>query len=248
MNILVPVKRVIDYQQRIRLNKDRTDVEKTNVKMSMNPFDEIALEAALQLREQGVATSICAVSIGSADSQETLRNALAMGADKAILVETTADAEPLLVAQILQKIVAQEHSELVLLGKQAIDNDCGQVPQMLAGLLAWSQATYASNIAYADDRFIVTREIDGGLETLSLSKPAVISADLRLNKPRFVSLPNIMKARAKPIEVIKLDTLALNYQPRLTVLKVEEPTRKRSCVKLTDFNELMTKLTEVGLI
>ena len=188
------------------------------------------------------------MSIGSADSQETLRNALAMGADKAILVETTADAEPLLVAQILQKIVAQEHSELVLLGKQAIDNDCGQVPQMLAGLLAWSQATYASNIAYADDRFIVTREIDGGLETLSLSKPAVISADLRLNKPRFVSLPNIMKARAKPIEVIKLDTLALNYQPRLTVLKVEEPTRKRSCVKLTDFNELMTKLTEVGLI
>ena len=240
MNILVPIKRVIDYQQRIRLNKDRTDVEKTNVKMSMNPFDEIALEAALQLREQGVATSVCAVSIGSADSQETLRTALAMGADKAILVETNSDAEPLL--------VAQENSELVLLGKQAIDNDCGQVPQMLAGLLAWPQATYASTIAYDKGRFVVTREIDGGLETVSLAKPAVISADLRLNKPRFVSLPNIMKARSKPIEAIKCDALGIQYQPRLTVLNVEEPTRKRSCVKLTDFNELMSTLTEAGLV
>ena len=248
MNILVPIKRVIDYQQRIRLNKDRTDVEKTNVKMSMNPFDEIALEAALQLREQGVATSVCAVSLGSADSQETLRTALAMGADKAILVETNSDAEPLLVAQILQKIVAQENSELVLLGKQAIDNDCGQVPQMLAGLLAWPQATYASTIAYDKGRFVVTREIDGGLETVSLAKPAVISADLRLNKPRFVSLPNIMKARSKPIEAIKCDALGIQYQPRLTVLNVEEPTRKRSCVKLTDFNELMSTLTEAGLV
>lgn len=248
MNILVPVKRVIDYQQRVRLNKDRTDVEKTNVKMSMNPFDEIALEAAIQMKEKGVAAEICAVSIGPLTSQETLRHALAMGADKGILVETLSDVESLLVAQILQKIVVQESSSLVLLGKQAIDSDCNQVPQMLAGLLSWSQATCASHIENQPDAFIVTREIDGGLEMLSLTKPAVISADLRLNKPRFVSLPNIMKARSKPIEIIKVDTLLLNGSAHLTVLAIEEPVRERSCIQLNNFNELMLKLNEAGLL
>lgn len=248
MKILVPVKRVIDYQQRVRLNKDRTDVEKNNVKMSMNPFDEIALEAAIQLKEKGIASEICAVSIGPLEAQETLRHALAMGADKALLIVTSSDIEPLLVAQVLQKIVLQQNSSLVLSGKQAIDNDCNQVPQMLAGLLSWSQATFASHIDYQNDRFMVTREIDGGLETLSLSKPAVISADLRLNKPRFVSLPNIMKARAKPIETIQLDALALHNHPQLTTLEIEEPMRKRSCIKLNHFNELMTTLNEAGLL
>lgn len=248
MNILVPVKRVIDYQQRVRLNKERTDVEKNNVKMSMNPFDEIALEAAIELKEKGIASEICAVSIGSLESQETLRHALAMGADKAILIVASNDIEPLLVAQVLQHIVLQYSSSLVLLGKQAIDNDCNQVPQMLAGLLSWPQATFASCIDYQNDHFIVTREIDGGLETLMLSKPAVISADLRLNKPRFVSLPNIMKARTKPIEILQLDALALYDQPQLATLEIEEPIRKRSCVKLNHFNELMAILNKEGLL
>ena len=248
MNILVPVKRVIDYHVRVRVNKEQTDVEKNNVKMSMNPFDEIALEAALQLKEQGHAEKIILVTIGAQDSQETLRQGLAMGADEAILVETEDECESLHIAKVLQKIIQQQRSELVLLGKQAIDNDCNQVGQMLAGLLQWPQATFASEISYADAEFTVIREVDGGLETVKLAKPAVITADLRLNKPRFVSLPNIMKAKSKPLQTIKLSELELNFKPHIKTLKIEAPPRKDAGIKVGDFDELMNKLSEASLL
>ncbi|PHQ79209.1 MAG: electron transfer flavoprotein subunit beta [Coxiella sp. (in: Bacteria)] len=248
MKILVPVKRVIDYHVRVRVNREHTDVVKDNVKMSMNPFDEIALEAALQLKEQGVATEVCLVSVGTQASQETLRHGLAMGADKAFLVETDEDPESLHIAKILQKIVADEQPELVLLGKQAIDNDCNQVGQMLAGLLDWSQATYASVIKYEGNRFVVTREVDGGLETISVAKPAVISADLRLNKPRFVSLPNIMKAKSKIITTLLLADMNLSFKPHVKILGLEEPPRKSAGIKVKDFAELMDKLKEADLV
>lgn len=248
MNILVPVKRVIDYHVRVRVNKEQTGVETNNVKMSMNPFDEIALEAALQLKEQGVANNIILVSIGTPESQETLRHGLAMGADKAICIETQDEYEPLHIASILQTIVTQENAELVLLGKQAIDNDCNQVGQMLAGLLNWSQATFASEIHYADSHFNVTREVDGGLETIRIACPAVITADLRLNKPRFVSLPNIMKAKSKPIQTIAAASLNLAIKPHVNTLKVEAPPRKQAGIKVANFNELMEKLSEASLI
>jgi electron transfer flavoprotein beta subunit len=248
MNILVPVKRVIDYHVRVRVNKEQTGVEMNNVKMSMNPFDEIALEAAIQLKEQGVATQIILVTVGTQDSQETLRHGLAMGADKAILVEVADECESLHIAKILQAIVTQENPKLVLLGKQAIDNDCNQVGQMLAGLLNWSQATFASELKYSDPHFTVVREVDGGLETIKIIKPAVITADLRLNKPRFVSLPNIMKAKSKPIQTIPLETLGLNFKAHVNTLKVEAPPRKNAGIKVADFNELMDKLSEASLI
>jgi electron transfer flavoprotein beta subunit len=248
MNILVPVKRVIDYHVRVRVNKEQTGVEMNNVKMSMNPFDEIALEAAIQLKEQGVANEITLVSVGSDASQETLRHGLAMGADKAILIEADEDCEPLHIAKILQKIVSDENSELVLLGKQAIDNDCNQVGQMLAGLLNWSQATFASEIKFNDPNFTVIREVDGGLETIEVAKPAIITSDLRLNKPRFVSLPNIMKAKSKPLNKIALADLGLQFKTHVQTLKVEEPPRKNAGIKVKDFNELMDKLSEASLI
>lgn len=248
MIILVPVKRVIDYHVRVRVNKEQTDVEKNNVKMSMNPFDEIALEAALQLKEQGHAEKVVLVTVGGHESQETLRHGLAMGADEAILVETTDDCESLHIAKILQHLTLQQQAELVLLGKQAIDNDCNQVGQMLAGLLQWPQATFASEIHYADAEFTVTREVDGGLETIKVAQPAIITADLRLNKPRFVSLPNIMKAKSKPLQIIPLGELNIAFKPHVTTLKVEAPPRKDAGIKVSNFNELMDKLGEASLL
>lgn len=248
MNILVPVKRVIDYHVRVRVKKDQTGVEQDNVKMSMNPFDEIALEAALQLKEQGHAEKITVVSVGTDSSQETLRHGLAMGADEGLLITTAELCEPLHIAKIFQKIVTENAFQLVLLGKQAIDDDCNQVGQMLAGLLNWPQATYASKIEYADKHVIVTREVDGGLETVKVSLPAVITADLRLNKPRFVSLPNIMKAKSKPLKTRSLGDLNLNFKPHVATLKVEAPPRKDAGIKVSSFDELMNKLNEASLL
>ncbi len=248
MNILVPIKRVVDYQVRVRVNREQTGVETAHVKMSMNPFDEIALEAALGLKEQGIADSVILVTVDSSVAQDILRHGLAMGADRAILVETLDECEPLHIAKILQKIVEQEQIQLVLLGKQAIDNDCNQVGQMLAGLLNWPQATNASKLQYSDAHFTVVREVDGGLETLRITTPAVITADLRLNKPRFVSLPNIMKAKSKPLQTIQLDTLNLNRQTHVSTLKVESPPRKQAGIKVGSFNELMQKLQEASLL
>ncbi len=248
MNVLVPIKRVIDHHVRVRVNAEETDVERNNVKMSMNPFDEIALEAALQLKEQGVVNEVCVITIADLASQETLRQGLAMGADKAILVESTHECEPLQVAKILQKIIKRDQPNLVLLGKQAIDNDCNQVGQMLAGLLGWSQGMFASKIIYENDCFNVTREIDGGLETLQLTKPAVISSDLRLNTPRFVSLPNIMKARAKPLEKIVLASLGLNFKTHVKTLRVESPPVKAAGIKVQNFSELMDHLAKADLL
>lgn len=248
MNILVPIKRVIDYHVRVRVNKEQTDVEKHNVKMSMNPFDEIALEAALQLREQGHAEKITIITIGPQASQETLRHGLAMGADDAVLVETENECESLHIAKILQHMVKERQIELVLLGKQAIDNDCNQVGQMLAGFMQWPQATFASDISYDHAMFTVTREVDGGLETIKLYKPAVITVDLRLNKPRFVSLPNIMKAKMKPLQTIKLNELDLDFKPHVRTLKVEAPPRKNAGIRVSNFDELMNKLKEASLL
>ncbi len=248
MRVLVAVKRVIDYRVRVRVNAAQTDVEKNNVKMSINPFDEIALEAALRFKERGIVSDICVVSIGSPESQEVLRHGLAMGADRAILVESAVECEPLHVAKILQKLAIRDQIELVLLGKQAIDNDSNQTGQMLAGLLHCSQGTFASEIKYENDCFIVTREIDGGLETVRLTKPAVITSDLRLNTPRFISMPNIMKARSKPLEIVSLESFNLKLKPHLKTLKVESPPVKKSGIKVANFLELMTRLKEAGLL
>jgi electron transfer flavoprotein beta subunit len=245
----VPVKRVVDYNVKIRVKADQTGVDIANVKMSMNPFDEIAVEEAVRLKEKGVATEIVAVSAGLAASAETIRTALAMGADRGILIETDVELQPLAVAKLLKAIVAKEAPGLVIMGKQAIDDDMNATGQMLAALLGWPQGTFASKVALAEGRISVTREVDGGLETVDLALPAVVTADLRLNEPRYASLPNIMKARKKPIETVTPAALGVDVTPRLSVLKVEEPGRRKAGAKVGSVVELVQKLrTEAKVI
>jgi len=242
MKVLVPVKRVVDYNVKVRVKADGSGVETANVKMSMNPFDEIAVEEAVRLKEAGVVKEILVVSCGTVASQETLRTALALGADRAILVETDADVQPLAVAKLLQAVVRKESPNFAILGKQAIDDDCNQTGQMLSALLGWSQATFASKVKIADGRAEVTREVDGGLETISVKLPAVITADLRLNEPRYVTLPNIMKAKKKPMETLKPDALGVDVSPRISTLKVEEPPKRKAGAKVPDAKTLVEKL------
>jgi electron transfer flavoprotein beta subunit len=242
MKILVPVKRVVDYNVKIRVKSDGSGVELANVKMSMNPFDEIAVEEALRLKEKGQATEIVCVSIGPPQAAETIRTGLAMGADRGILVKTDKVLEPLAVAKILKAIVEQEKPGLVILGKQAIDDDCNQTGQMLAGLLGWPQATFASKLAVEDGGFTVTREVDAGLEVIKLKAPALITTDLRLNEPRYASLPNIMKAKKKPIEALTPEALGVDVAPRVKTLKVVEPAKRKSGVKVKSVSELVDKL------
>ena len=242
MKVLVPVKRVVDYNVKVRVKADGSGVETANVKMSMNPFDEIAVEEAVRLKEAGVVKEILVVSCGTTASQETLRTALALGADRAILVETDAELQPLAVAKLLKAVVQKESPNFAILGKQAIDDDCNQTGQMLAALLGWSQATFASKVKIADGKAEVTREVDGGLETISVKLPAVITADLRLNEPRYVTLPNIMKAKKKPLETLKPDALGVDVSPRLATLKVEEPPKRKAGVKVPDAKALVEKL------
>jgi len=249
MKILVPVKRVVDYNVKIRVKSDGSGVETANVKMSMNPFDEIAVEEAVRLKEKGKATEIVAVSAGIAACQETIRTALAMGADRGVLIETDAELQPLAVAKLLRALVAREAPDLVIMGKQAIDDDMNATGQMLAALLGWAQGTFASKVELGDGRVTVTREIDGGLETVDLKLPAIVTADLRLNEPRYASLPNIMKARKKTIETVKPADLGVDVTPRLTVLKVEEPPKRKAGVKVASVAELVAKLrTEAKVI
>ena len=249
MKILVPVKRVVDYNVKVRVKADGSGVETANVKFSMNPFDEIAVEEAVRLKEAGKATEVVAVSIGPATAQETLRTALAMGADRAILVQTDAETQPLAVAKLLKALVDKEQPQLVVLGKQAIDDDCNQTGQMLAALLGWPQGTFASKVAPGDGVLTVTREIDGGLETIELKLPAVVTTDLRLNEPRYASLPNIMKAKKKPLDTVTPDALGVDVAPRLTTLKVVEPSKRKAGVKVPDVATLIDKLkTEARVI
>ncbi len=249
MKILVPVKRVIDYNVKVRVKSDNSGVELANVKMSMNPFDEIAIEEAIHIKEAGNAEEIIAVSIGPAQAQETLRTALAMGADRAILVKTDSEVGPLPVAKILKAIVEQEGPEIVLMGKQAIDDDCNQTGQMLAALLGWGQGTFASEVKMDGGSVNVTREIDGGLETLKLTLPAVITSDLRLNEPRYASLPNIMKAKRKPLEEKTPDDYGVDISARTKTLKVEEPDGRSAGVIVENVSELVSKLRdEAGVI
>jgi electron transfer flavoprotein beta subunit len=242
MKVLVAVKRVIDYNVKIRVKADNTGVETANVKMSMNPFDEIAVEEAVRLKEAGTATELVAVSMGVAQCQETIRTALAMGADRGILVETTQELQPLAVAKLLKALVEKEQPGLVIVGKQAIDDDSNQVGQMLAALLGWAQGTFASKLTLADGKATVVREVDGGLETVSVVTPAVITADLRLNTPRYASLPNIMKAKKKPIETLKVEDLGVDVAPRLKTVKVVEPPKRQAGVKVESVTELVNKL------
>jgi electron transfer flavoprotein beta subunit len=249
MKLLVPVKRVVDYNVKIRVKADRTGVETANVKMSMNPFDEIAVEEAVRMKERGLASEIIAVSAGVAACAETIRTALAMGADRGILIETEVELQPLAVAKLLKAVVAREQPGLVIMGKQAIDDDMNATGQMLAAMLGWPQGTFASKVALADGRVSVTREIDGGLETVELALPAVVTADLRLNEPRYASLPNIMKARKKPIETLTPEALGVDVTPRLAVLKVEEPGKRQAGMKVGSVAELVRKLrTEAKVI
>lgn len=249
MKLLVAVKRVIDYNVKVRVKGDETGVETANVKMSMNPFDEIAVEEAVRLHEAGTATEIVAVSMGVQQCQETIRTALAMGCDRGIHVKTDDELQPLAVAKLLAKIVEQESPDAVVLGKQAIDDDSNQTGQMLAGLLGWSQGTFASEIALADGKANVTREIDGGLQTVAINLPAVITTDLRLNEPRYASLPNIMKAKKKEIAEITPEELGVDIAPRLTTLKVTEPPQREGGIKVETVAELVNKLkNEVGVI
>jgi electron transfer flavoprotein beta subunit len=242
MKVLVAVKRVVDFNVKVRVKADNTGVETANVKMSMNPFDEIAVEAAVRLKEAGSATEIIAVSCGLQACQETLRTALAIGADRAILVETNEELQPLAVAKLLKAICQKESPQLVILGKQAIDDDSNQTGQMLAALLGWPQATFASKIELAPPGAKVTREVDGGLETISIKLPAVVTTDLRLNEPRYVTLPNIMKAKKKTLEMLKPDALGVDVSPRLTTLKVVEPAKRKAGVKVADAKALVDKL------
>ena len=242
MKILVPVKRVVDYNVKVRVKSDGSGVDIANVKMSMNPFDEIAIEEATRLREAGVAKEVVAVSCGPAQCQETLRTALAIGADRAILVESDAELQPLAVAKLLKALVDREKPDLVILGKQAIDDDANQTGQMLAALAGLPQGAFASKIAVADGRVQVTREVDGGLETISIALPAVVTADLRLNEPRYVTLPNIMKAKKKPLETVKPADLGVDVTPRLKTLKVAEPPARKAGVKVPDVATLVAKL------
>ena len=242
MKALVSVKRVVDYNVKVRVKSDGTGVDIANVKMSMNPFDEIAIEEAVRLREKGVLTEVIAVSCGAAQCQETLRTAMAIGADRGILVETTEELQPLAVAKLLKALVDREQPGLIILGKQAIDDDNNQTGQMLAALTDLPQATFASKVEVIDGRANVTREIDGGLETISLSLPAVITTDLRLNEPRYVTLPNIMKAKKKPLETIKPADLGVDVSPRLKTLKVSEPPKRGAGIKVPDVATLVAKL------
>ncbi len=249
MKVLVPVKRVVDYNVKIRVKADKTGVDLANVKMSMNPFDEIAVEEAVRLKEAGVATEVVAVSIGPAQAQETLRTALAMGADRGILVKTDDEVQPLAVAKILKAVAEAEGPQVVILGKQAIDDDSNQTGQMLAALLGWPQATFASKVTLADGKATVTREVDGGLQTVDLKLPAIVTTDLRLNEPRYASLPNIMKAKKKPIDEKSPADLGVDAAPRLKVLSVEEPPKRQAGIKVKTVQELVEKLkTEAGVI
>ena len=242
MKLLVAVKRVVDYNVKVRVKSDKTGVETAGVKMSMNPFDEIAVEEAVRLKEKGVASEIVAVSIGVSQAQETIRTALAMGADRGVLVETDVAVEPLAVAKVLKALAEKEGAQIVVLGKQAIDDDMNATGQMLVALLGWPQGTFASKVEIADGTATVTREIDGGLETVALALPAVITADLRLNEPRYASLPNIMKARKKPIDMLKPEDLGVDVTPRLTTLSVSEPPVRKAGIKVPDVATLIEKL------
>jgi electron transfer flavoprotein beta subunit len=249
MKILVPVKRVVDYNVKIRVKPDGSGVELANVKMSMNPFDEIAVEEAIRLKEKGAATEIVVVSIGPQGAAETIRTALAMGADRGIHVKTDATVEPLAVAKILKGVVAEEAPDLVILGKQAIDDDSNQTGQMLAALLGWPQGTFASKVEVAGDAVSVTREVDGGLQTVKLKTPAIVTTDLRLNEPRYASLPNIMKAKKKPIDEKSPETYGVDVAPRLKVLKTAEPEGRKAGVKVASVAELVAKLkNEAGVL
>ncbi|MDN3543924.1 MAG: electron transfer flavoprotein subunit beta/FixA family protein [Roseateles asaccharophilus] len=242
MKVLVPVKRVVDYNVKVRVKSDGTGVDIANVKMSMNPFDEIAVEEAVRLKEKGVVTEVIAVSCGVTQCQETLRTAMAIGADRAILVETDAELQPLAVAKILKALVDKEQPQLVILGKQAIDDDCNQTGQMLAALAGLPQGTFASKVEIVDGKANVTREVDGGLETVALSLPAVVTTDLRLNEPRYVTLPNIMKAKKKPLDTVKPADLGVDVTPRIKTLKVEEPPKRSAGIKVPDVATLVSKL------
>jgi electron transfer flavoprotein beta subunit len=242
LKILVPVKRVVDYNVKVRVKADGTGVELANVKMSMNPFDEIAVEEAVRLKEAGIATEVVAVSCGRAACQETLRTAMALGADRAVLVETDVELQPLAVAKLLKALADKEQPKLFILGKQAIDDDANQTGQMLAALLGWPQATFASKVVIAGDAATVTREIDGGLETIAIALPAVVTTDLRLNEPRYATLPNIMKAKKKPLETVKPADLGVDVTPRLTTLKVVEPPKRQAGIRVADVAELVAKL------
>ena len=249
MKILVPVKRVVDYNVKIRVKPDGSGVELANVKMSMNPFDEIAVEEALRLKEKGAATEVVVVSIGPQGAAETIRTGLAMGADRGIHVKTDATVEPLAVAKILKGVIGEEAPGLVILGKQAIDDDSNQTGQMLGALLGWGQGSFASKVELAADAVAVTREVDGGLQTVKLKLPAIVTTDLRLNEPRYASLPNIMKAKKKPIETLAPDALGVDVAPRLKTLKVEEPPKRKAGIKVKTVAELVDKLkNEAGVI
>ena len=242
MKILVPVKRVVDYNVKVRVKKDETDVELDNVKMSMNPFDEIAVEEALRLKERGVASEIIAVSIGLSEVQETIRNALAMGADSGIFVNCTSKLEPLSVAKILTSICNKIKPDLVIMGKQAIDDDMNATGQMLSAMLNWGQATFASKLEIQDKKIKVSREIDGGIENIEVNLPAIVTTDLRLNEPRYASLPNIMKAKRKPIDEMKVEDLNIDIEPRLEILKVEEPKSREAGIMVKSVDEMIEKL------
>ncbi len=248
MKILVPIKRVVDYNVKVRVKADGSDVDIANAKMSMNPFDEIAVEEAVRLKEAGIASEVVAVSAGIAACQETLRTALALGADRAILIETSTVLQPLAVAKLLKAVCARETPQLVLCGKQAIDDDANQTGQMLAALLGWPQATFASKVVIADGRATVTREIDGGLETVAIALPALVTTDLRLNEPRYATLPNIMKAKKKPLETTTPEALGVDVTPRLTTLSMAEPPKRAAGVVLSDVAELVAKLKTAGVI
>ncbi|HYD97435.1 MAG TPA: electron transfer flavoprotein subunit beta/FixA family protein [Noviherbaspirillum sp.] len=242
MKVLVPVKRVVDYNVKVRVKSDGSGVDIANVKMSMNPFDEIAVEEATRLKEGGKVTEIVAVSCGVTQCQETLRTAMAIGADRGILVETDAELQPLAVAKLLKAVADKEQPQLIILGKQAIDDDCNQTGQMLAALLGWPQATFASRVSIEDGKAVVTREVDGGLETVSLTLPAVVTTDLRLNEPRYVTLPNIMKAKKKPLDTVKPADVGVDVTPRLKTLNVSEPPKRTAGIKVPDVATLVTKL------
>lgn len=242
MKVLVPVKRVVDYNVKVRVKSDGSGVDVANVKMSMNPFDEIAIEEAMRLKEAGIVTEVIAVSCGVVQCQETLRTAMAIGADRAILVETDVELQPLAVAKLLKAVADKEQPQLIILGKQAIDDDCNQTGQMLAALLDWPQATFASKVVVADGKASVTREVDGGLETLSLTLPAIITTDLRLNEPRYVTLPNIMKAKKKPLDNVKPADLGVDVTSQIKTLKVVEPAKRSAGIKVPDVATLVSKL------
>jgi electron transfer flavoprotein beta subunit len=242
MKVLVPVKRVVDYNVKVRVKSDQTGVDIANVKMSMNPFDEIAVEEAVRLKEKGVATEVIAISCGVAQCQETLRTAMAIGADRAILIESAEELQPLSVAKLIKAVMDKEQAQLVILGKQAIDDDCNQTGQMLAALADLPQATFSSKVEVANGKAQVTREVDGGLETLSISLPAIVTTDLRLNEPRYVTLPNIMKAKKKQLDTYKPEDLGVDVSPRIKTLKVTEPPKRSAGIKVPDVDTLVNKL------